>query len=159
MPRVGRLSGIAARLARLHRRGHATDRAVILGLPARSRTTLDPDPIEGRAGRGPGAQGRSRPRASAPAASIPARDLVFDYGPPLPGHANGMILPALDDDGDCSCTETYYSIGGGFVVSEAELSGQAAPRRRPRRRQRQFGYPYPFATAAEMLAMGRSEPA
>ena len=26
----------------------------------------------------------------------PGRDLLFDYGPALPGHANGMILKATD---------------------------------------------------------------
>ncbi len=44
----------------------------------------------------------------------PGRDLVFDYGPALPGHANGMILRATDAQGDVIMEETYYSIGGGL---------------------------------------------
>ncbi len=45
----------------------------------------------------------------------PHADLVFDYGPALSGHANGMILRATDAQGDVILQETYYSIGGGFV--------------------------------------------
>jgi L-serine dehydratase len=29
----------------------------------------------------------------------PETDLVFDYGPPLPGHANGLVLRAYDEAG------------------------------------------------------------
>ncbi len=42
--------------------------------------------------------------------------------PTLPGHANGMILMATDAQGDVILRETYYSIGGGFVMTEAELA-------------------------------------
>ena len=44
----------------------------------------------------------------------PEADLVFDYGPPLPGHANGMIFRALGADGETLAEETLYSVGGGF---------------------------------------------
>ena len=44
----------------------------------------------------------------------------------------------------------YYSIGGGFVVSDEELQRMKA-RGAPRRPQGKV--PYPFANAAEMLAM------
>ncbi|MGH1477513.1 MAG: serine dehydratase beta chain [Geminicoccales bacterium] len=30
----------------------------------------------------------------------PEQDLIFDYGPPLPGHSNGMRLSAYDGAGD-----------------------------------------------------------
>lgn len=52
----------------------------------------------------------------------PETDLVFDFGPSLPGHANGMVLMATDSQGDVILQETYYSIGGGFVLTEAEHS-------------------------------------
>ena len=45
----------------------------------------------------------------------PKKDLVFDYGPALPGHANGLILRGRDGQGDVITEVTYYSIGGGFV--------------------------------------------
>ena len=62
----------------------------------------------------------------------PATDLVFDYGPSLPGHANGMIIKATDAQGDVILEETYYSIGGGFVVTEAEQSEAAGQKAKAR---------------------------
>jgi len=80
----------------------------------------------------------------------PDTDLVFDYGPPLAGHANGMILQALDAQGDVILQETYYSVGGGFVLTQAELdAGKDADDGPP--------VPFPFRSAAEMLRMCASE--
>ena len=39
--------------------------------------------------------------------SSPRNDLIFDYRPNLPGHANGMILMATDAQGDVILQETY----------------------------------------------------
>ena len=54
---------------------------------------------------------------------------------------------ATDSQGDVILQETYYSIGGGFVLSEEEL-GQDAKKATPA-----GDYPYPFETAARMLKM------
>jgi L-serine dehydratase len=81
----------------------------------------------------------------------PARDLVFDYGPALPGHANGMILRATDAQGDVIVEETYYSIGGGFVVTAAEQAAAGEAKGKGK-----ADVPYPFSSAAEMLAMARA---
>ena len=57
-----------------------------------------------------------------------------------------MILMATDNQGDVILQETFYSIGGGFVVTEDELSaGKATDEGDP--------VPYPFKSAAEMLQM------
>ncbi len=127
--------------------GHATDRATILGLAgfepasydaAKAETTLAA--IE--------ATHRIAPPGLPELAFNPKTDLTFDYGPPLPGHANGMILKAKDAQGDVILQETYYSIGGGFVLTAAELAeaGGAGAKARA-------DVPYPFETAAEMLEM------
>src|SRR5210317_517461 len=72
----------------------------------------------------------------------------FDFGPALPGHANGMILMATDAQGDVILKETYYSIGGGFVLTEDELAaGKDTDEGDP--------VPYPFHNAAEMLDMAK----
>jgi L-serine dehydratase len=130
-------------------KGHATDRAVILGLAGFVPATLDPDraeTIEAEVRQ----SGRVSPPGLPPLAFDPARDLVFDYGPPLPGHANGLVLRAYDGAGHLYMEETYYSVGGGFVMTARELahSGQGPAAAGP------GGHPYPFASAAEMLAMG-----
>jgi L-serine dehydratase len=127
--------------------GHATDRAVILGLAGFEPATFDAARAEAvlAAIR---ATGRVEPPGLPPLAFDPARDLRFDYGPPLPGHANGLILSATDAQGDTIAQQTYYSIGGGFVVTAAELAaGETAPPGP--------AVPFPFRTAAEMLSMAR----
>jgi L-serine dehydratase len=129
-------------------KGHATDRAVILGLIGLRPDTLDPDRaelLETEVHR----CGLIHPAGLPAMAFAPDRDLIFDFGPPLPGHANGLIFRAFDGAGAELVAKTYYSIGGGFVVDEAELSA-------PRRAGGTSDCPYPFRTAAEMLAMGRA---
>jgi L-serine dehydratase len=131
-------------------KGHATDRAVILGLCGLRPDTMDPDraeEIEAAVRR----SGIVRPEGLGELVFQPDRDLIFDYGPALPGHPNGMILKAFDPAGATYHQQTYYSVGGGFVVTKAELeaaqAGQAPV-------QHAAGVPFPFETAAQMLHMG-----
>jgi len=128
--------------------GHATDRATILGLAGFTPQDYDAE------------------KAAETLAAIhethfvhpdglpalhfhPKDDLIFDFGPALAGHANGMILMATDKQGDVILRETYYSIGGGFVMTEAELAaGKDTDEGDP--------VPYPFKSAAEMLLMAKT---
>ncbi|MBP7240504.1 L-serine ammonia-lyase [Amaricoccus sp.] len=148
-------SGVAVRVqATLHGslaftgKGHATDRAVILGLLGFVPDTLDPEEAERRL-----AALRETGRIDVPGVGAlafdPHKGVVFDYGPPLPGHANGMVLRAFDAAGNLHLTETYYSVGGGFVLTERQLRTEAL-----RGDDARVDRPFPFATAAEMLAMG-----
>jgi L-serine dehydratase len=86
--------------------GHATDRAVILGLAGFLPDSYDAGRAE-MALAAIRAAGRVEPPGLPPLAFDPARDLRFDYGPALPGHANGMILSATDAQGDVILSETY----------------------------------------------------
>jgi L-serine dehydratase len=145
-------AGEPARLgARLHGslaftgKGHATDRAVILGFAGFDPESFDAARAEAVLGR-IAATGRVAPPGLPEVAFDPARDLVFDYGPPLPGHANGLVLSAWDAGGHLHLEETYYSVGGGFVLTARELGRPPAAAAGP-------PVPYPFRTAAEMLAM------
>ena len=148
-------SGPAARLeATLHGslaftgKGHATDRAVMLGLLGFVPESLDADEA-GRRMADLAATGRIEVPGIGPLAFDPEKGVVFDYGPPLPGHANGMVLKAYDAAGTLHLAETYYSIGGGFVVTEREMATASQ-----KGDNAQASRPYPFASAAEMLAMG-----
>lgn len=135
-------------------KGHATDRAVILGLSGFRPDTIDPDTAEAVEAE----VRRSRkvtPPGLPPLAFDPDIDLVFDFGAPLPGHANGLTLRAFDRDGRPYRTEIYYSVGGGFVLTAAELEAERAKGPDTAASQAAQGYPYPFASAREMLAMGR----
>ena len=101
--------------------GHGTDRAVILGLAGET-------PADRRSGQGGRASSQTitaAKRVSPPGHPSyrfdPATDLVLDRKTPLPGHANGMAFSAYDADDRLLLKRIYYSIGGGFVVSEEEL--------------------------------------
>ena len=127
--------------------GHATDRATILGLAGFEPESYDADKAE-KALEQIQATGMVEPDNLPPLHFNPKEDLRFDFGPPLPGHANGMILMATDAQGDVILQETYYSIGGGFVMTEAELAaGKDTDEGAP--------VPYPFKTAVEMLEMAK----
>ncbi len=130
--------------------GHATDRATILGLAGFEPATYDAEKAEVVL-----ADIKARKVIDVPGmgemAFDPGRDLVFDYGPALPGHANGMILKATDAQGDVIMEETYYSIGGGFVLTAGELAEAGGSKAKAR-----ADVPYPFETADEMLAMAKA---
>ena len=126
-------------------KGHATDRASILGLAGFTPLAYDAEEAE-KALALINETREVRPEGLGVLAFDPNSDLVFDFGPALPGHANGMVLMATDAQGDVILQETYYSIGGGFVMTEAELSaGKDTDEGTP--------VPYPFKSAAEMLEM------
>ncbi len=127
-------------------KGHATDRAVILGLAGFIPETFDNDAAEAALAEISNSH-RIRVEGLPELAFNPAKDLVFDFERILPAHANGMILNALDQQGDVILQETYYSIGGGFVLTEGEMREQTGIRT-PQ------NVPYPFETAEEMIEMG-----
>jgi L-serine dehydratase len=132
-------------------RGHATDRAVAFGLLGHRPAEIAIDAAE-RELEALRTDRTLRPAGLPPLAFDPAADIVFDYGPPLPGHANGLVFSALDGSGAPVVSETYYSIGGGFVVTAAVREGGAVAASDATDPGR---WPYPFATAAEMLRMAQ----
>ncbi|MGE6740066.1 L-serine ammonia-lyase [Allorhizobium pseudoryzae] len=132
--------------------GHGTGRAVILGLTGERPDSVDPDRMDTII-ETVERSGRVTPPGHPPAGYLfqPTTDLVFDKKQALPGHANGMSFSALDKDGRLLLKRIYYSIGGGFVVTDTELEAM--------RRSTQAGsdrVPYPFATARQMLDMARA---
>lgn len=127
--------------------GHATDRAVILGLAGFLPDSYDAEAATEALAQISAAK-RVEPDGLSPLAFDPGTDVIFDYDTPLPGHANALQLMATDAQGDVIDREIYYSIGGGFVLTADELdAGEAAVEVKPS--------PYPFQSAAEMLAMAR----
>jgi len=123
--------------------GHATDRATLLGLAGFQPSTFDA--TKGEAALEAMKQEKVVHPAGLPSLRLdPASDILFDYGPALPEHANGMVFMATDAQGDVILQQSYYSIGGGFVVTEEEMAsgtttGDTAP------------YPYEFNSANELL--------
>jgi L-serine dehydratase len=123
--------------------GHATDRAILLGLAGFRPATFNA--TEGEKALSLIKNNKVVNPDGLPQMKIdPAIDILFDYGPALPGHANGLILTATDQQGDVLMQQTYYSVGGGFVVTEEEItSGRAVGDL--------AHYPHEFETASALL--------
>jgi L-serine dehydratase len=132
-------------------KGHATDRAVMMGLLEESPDTVDLEKIDGRLAELHEMQ-VLRPLEEHAVRFDPAIDLRFhrDQMYPEPGvvtHPNGMRFNSLAADGTVLFSQVYYSIGGGFILSAEELAaGSAGVKRRD--------VPYPFSSAARLLELG-----
>jgi L-serine dehydratase len=97
-------------------KGHASDVAVLLGLCGHEPDTVDVDQIPAML-----SEIRSNKRLNLGGAHSVAfnekEDLLFMRAP-LPFHANGMRFVALDPAGNELANRVYYSVGGGFIVSD-----------------------------------------
>jgi len=128
--------------------GHGSGRAIVMGLSGYSPDSIDPDIMDSVVA-DVEKQSHVHPEGHPAYRFNPADDLVFDRKAALPGHANGMAFSAFDADDRLLLKRIYYSIGGGFVVTDLELEkmkndeGAAVAE----------DVPYPFTNAAEMLDM------
>ena len=130
--------------------GHGTDRASVLGLAGYEPVTvpLDIDP---------------KPGAAVPThgsiMSVDGKEIFFHIifnDVALPEHPNGMIFTVLDEnDQPTDQTETYFSVGGGFIQSASELkAAQDAPGETSggvATQDQDVKVPWPFSNGAEML--------
>jgi len=132
--------------------GHASDRAIILGLTGEAPDTVNPDEIESIV-----EQVKSARRVTPPEHPAyrfnPETDLVLDRKTPLPGHANGMRFQAFGPARQLLLQREFFSIGGGFVADTREL--EELRNKKPDRRADKDEVPYPFANAAQMLEMAK----
>lgn len=127
-------------------KGHATDKAAVLGLAGAEPETVDPDEAEALVAEVARTR-RLRLGGVREIAFDPDRDIVFDTLAETPRHPNTLRLAAFDAAGAELRSERWCSIGGGFVVPEAEV-GTAATEA--------ASVPYPFRSAKELLARAAS---
>ncbi|MFK0165608.1 L-serine ammonia-lyase [Rhizobium sp. NPDC090279] len=130
--------------------GHGTGRAVILGLMGQRPDSVDPDHMDSIIDEVE-RSGRITPPGHPAYRFQPKTDLIFDKKVPLPGHANGMSFSAFDKDDRLLVKRIYYSVGGGFVVTDTELEQMKADRKKPAAVGERV--PFPFASAKQMLEM------
>jgi L-serine dehydratase len=129
-------------------KGHGSDKAVLLGLGGHEPDTVDVDGIAAYIDRVRGDEhlvlaGTNRIRFAE------KRDLLF-FRKALPIHANGMRFAALGASGNLLHEATYYSVGGGFVVSDTVAADGA--------RQKVIApdatvLPLPFKSAEQLLRL------
>lgn len=124
--------------------GHATDKATLLGLMGNdpetinileSHLTLEHDL-------------NSKTLKIAGTHSIPFnanQDILF-IDEALPYHPNAMKIIAFDQQNNEVYANTYYSIGGGFILDESHIDQGSFIEDKTR-------IPYPFQSAKELLAL------
>src|SRR5271166_629809 len=126
-------------------KGHATDKAVILGLSGQEPESVDPDAAEALV-----AEVRAAKRLKLAGRRLiafdPATAIAFDTLTPAPRHPNTLRLVAKDAGGAALADETWLSIGGGFIVRDGAGEDASATDAR---------LPHPFRSGAELLARGR----
>ncbi|RRD07336.1 L-serine ammonia-lyase [Arachnia propionica] len=128
-------------------RGHATDRAVLLGLSGHEPHSVEIDVVESIM-----AEITATGRIAVPAVGdVPFHldsDLVFEPWTRMDHHTNALVLTAT---GDVTLRATYYSIGGGFVEVQHDdtqdivpLDAGWSPHASP---------PHPYGTADDLVRL------
>ena len=125
-------------------KGHATDKAVILGLAGELPETVDPDHAD-RLVADIAARGTLR-LESGEISFTPAEDIVFDRDAVPPRHPNTLAFEAFDAAGGLLAAERWCSVGGGFVIREDEPAALGVITTQ---------VPYPFAHAVDLLRIGQ----
>ncbi|SET31275.1 L-serine ammonia-lyase [Thalassotalea agarivorans] len=99
--------------------GHGTGKAVILGLSGETPETIACDHIDAILAQVE--QSETLLLDGEKATSFPKKGaIVFHRRKTLPAHANAMTIFAYRDD-TLLMQQTYYSIGGGFIVKEEDF--------------------------------------
>lgn len=125
--------------------GHATDKALLMGLEGYEPATIDPSIIDARC---------EEIRQSGKIRLLGKREIKFDLANNmpfhmeklLPHHSNGLSFTAFDANGGKIASDNYYSVGGGAVLSEADF-GRNTPL------PEEIPVPHPFNTAEELLKL------
>ncbi|SMC21254.1 L-serine dehydratase [Andreprevotia lacus DSM 23236] len=126
--------------------GHGTVEALLNGLEGQLPHSVDPATILPRARAL--IAGADLLLAGTHALPFAARsDCLLQRHLFLPRHPNGMKFAAHAADSSVLASDIYYSVGGGFIVSDAEFDQPRAGRSEP---------PLPFNNAAELLGHCRS---
>ncbi len=126
--------------------GHATPKAVILGLMGLEPETLNPAQADNQM-----AQVYKDKTISLCGRKLinfdPHTDIVFDYETPPDLHPNGMNMVARDRQGTVISQQVYYSTGGGFIATREQLLTPLKDDIVPG----QIHVQYPFGSAAALL--------
>ena len=130
-------------------KGHATDRAILLGLSGDRPDRIDPDAAEALVAR-IRETGRLAVAGQSEIAFDEGRDLRFLQRERLPHHSNGMRFTALDESGAPLSTWVAYSVGGGAIVDESAVARNAPP-------DGLADLPFRFSSAEELLAIAERE--
>lgn len=122
-------------------KGHGTDLAVLLGLSGYDPVTIPVGDITSTF-ESIRAAGRLNLNGTHTIDFHYADDLEFRMFESLPAHPNALTFTALTDGGS-TFSDTYYSIGGGFILKADEKNTQG--------KGRKVTLPYPIDYAQDLL--------
>ena len=133
--------------------GHGTDRAILLGLSGHAPDTVDPAQIESILEH----VRQSQSLSLGGTLTIPFHeptDLIFHRNqmypnPTVTTHPNGITFTAFDSVASIIATNTFYSIGGGFILSDSEFKAEHNAENKTVSTRT---VPYPFRSSAELLS-------
>lgn len=125
--------------------GHGSGRAVVLGFAGALPDQIEPDQAEQILALA--AQTKSLSLGGVHNISFSIEDdIIYDKDTPTPVHPNTMVFYAYDQTGALLHSESWFSIGGGFVVPEhGGFSAQ----------EEEKSVPYPFTSGRALLELGR----
>lgn len=126
--------------------GHATDIAVLMGLQGEVPDQIDPESVAEKLAviR---QQNQLHFAGQRVISFVEKEDLLFHRKTFLEGHPNALRFRAFSwrESSEPLANETYFSIGGGFVIQEG-CEGQAI-------QHPLSAVPFPFSSAAELLKL------
>ncbi|MBL4871631.1 MAG: L-serine ammonia-lyase [Robiginitomaculum sp.] len=133
-------------------KGHATPKAVILGLMGLEPETLDPQNADAQLAKV--LIDKSINMGGVKTLCFdPETDIIFDYEAAPDIHPNGMNMSAFDEQGQVLKQQMYFSTGGGFIATREQLEKPLQDDLVPSGTH----VPYNFGSAAELLAICKTE--
>ncbi|HZZ84328.1 MAG TPA: L-serine ammonia-lyase [Anaeromyxobacteraceae bacterium] len=140
LPRVAALKVVLHGSLGATGRGHGTDRAVVLGLLGETPEEVDAASAPARVAAVEAARSLSL-LGEQPVPFRAAEDLSFERRP-LPFHPNALRFTAFGPAGEPLHSGVWYSIGGGFVVTEGGVGEE---------RGAELRVPFPFHSGEQLL--------
>ena len=132
-------------------RGHGSDKAVLLGLEGDSPDSIDVTTVAARLA-AIREQHQLNILGSHRIPFVEADHLIMHKRKSLPFHPNGMTFKAFDGSASVLAEQTFYSVGGGFVVDEEAANDTNGNNTSPVVADT-TQLPYPFTTGAELLSL------
>ncbi len=123
--------------------GHGTDTAVLMGLSGEQPESCNPEDAQTLINSINNNQQLVLPSGHI-VRFINTTDLKFHRRKILPEHPNGMRFTAYDHDKKSLLEQTYFSVGGGFIIEQSSFEKETLI-------SENISLPYPFTTSKELL--------
>ncbi len=124
-------------------KGHGTDLAIINGLENQSPEGVDPSQVLPRVKEITKTQ-TLQLNGSHPIPFEESKHLLFHQQKTLEKHANGMTCTAFGKNNEVLFSQTYFSIGGGFIVTDEDFDKPL---------DGEISVPYPFDSGEHLLTL------